>query len=367
LNKAEALRISLWLLIIIILTVGIGVKALLNRPTPKTVPISFKGVSKVYGGYRYVAIIRIDDFIVDQRFVSRIPDSLIYKSKYFINYEDLFIKWALKNEPDIPFVIGVITGCPTGNCSQYWNLYSELIRDYSWEVASHSRWHVRPPRDPNDYLGAIRDIESNITGYKVLTYILPFGRATKAEIKDVERNSCVRIVMTTTPFQLLIPTFSPNHITEVGFSVKLTDKLPWKPMLYLLGFLAEKFEGLLVIYTHVTSYDWREPTHLTIALSETISFLRGTEAWITTSRVLWLYENEAHLVKVYQINSTSFRISYNSSYLCNLRPIPVTLIFKISRGYKVLKVNAGDVTLKEYKRMPYVPGRAIVLKVNVFT
>ncbi len=309
--------------------------------------ITFDGLTRTYGGCNYAAIIRVDDLIVDNNFSKELPNTLIGKNKYFNNYENALIDWMLKNKPNVPLTIGVITGCPSGNCSYYWNIYSVLARR-GWEIASHSRWHVRPPRKPEDYLGSIKDIESNITNYSVVTYIAPFGKFSMSEILNLKKKTCVRVLMTTWPFQIRIPRFRRNDIVKIGFTVKLSQHLPWKPYLWIAIHMAKTIRGLLIVYTHATSYDWRNPSSLIHALAYTIGRLEQSNAWVTTPRELFSYELEVNSIEVIRINTTSFKILYSLKLPCNLNIVPVTLKFKVAKGYLVKTVLIDGKILPRY-------------------
>jgi hypothetical protein len=256
----------------------------------------------------------------------------------------------------------VITGCPSGNCSSYWALYSSLVKD-GWEIASHSRWHVRPPRSPSDYLGSIKDIEGNITGYVVLTYIPPFSKLSKDEAETLFNSTCVRIIMVNWPFQIRVHTFQVNRITKLGFTVKLSQKLPWKIMLRTSVSIARHIGGLVVVYSHATSYDWKDFKDLLSALSYTISYLMSSDSWITTPKRLWLYEVERTYVAVAPINDTAFKVIYDKNFkLCGLKPVPITLVFRLGKGYEVKGVTVNDTALTQYVRMPYIPKEGYVVK-----
>ena len=314
--------------------------------------IIYDGPSRIYGGCKYASVIRIDDFIVDSKFSRRIPIPIVNPNNYFNNYENIVIEWMLKEEPGVPLTVGVITGCPSGNCSYYWDLYSYLVKE-NWEIASHSRWHLRPPREPSDYLGSIKDIESNITGYRVVTYIAPFGKFSKNEINKLEKKTCVRIVMTTWPFQLRMPKFSPGGITKLGFTIKLSQYLPWKPYLWIVTKIAEEVKGLVVIYTHATSYDWRSPSSLISSINYVINYLNRSKAWITTPRELFAYELEISSIRIIRINATSFKVIYKYKLPCSLKKVPITIRFTIAKEYSVRSVLINGTKLPRLKAIHY--------------
>ncbi|MEB3851316.1 MAG: glycosyltransferase, partial [Desulfurococcales archaeon] len=254
--------------------------------------------ARYYNGALAAFIFRVDDFTVDPALSKRLPDSIADPGRWFENYQGLLVERVTGRYPWMRLVVGVITYCGSGNCSGGWRLCGTLASRYGWEVASHSRLHARPPRSAADYLGSIEDIEGNITGYRVLTYIEPFGKAGRGEVHALEERG-VRVFMTTVPEPPWKPRAGEAY-WRVGFTVKASSSLPWKPALQAALRAALVDGGVVVLYTHATSYDWRSPRDLLEAVDYTAGLLEGYQGlvWITTPGELYSYASEASRARV---------------------------------------------------------------------
>ncbi|MEB2836351.1 MAG: bifunctional polysaccharide deacetylase/glycosyltransferase family 2 protein [Desulfurococcales archaeon] len=242
-----------------------------------------------YGGADAALVFRVDDFVVDGALLHRLPDSIGEPHEWFENYELDLIDYVTTRYPWLRLTVGVITYCG-GDCEGTWRLYETLVKRYGWEVASHSRYHVRPPRSPSDYLGSLSDIEERIPGYRVLTYIEPFGRASQSELEQLRAHG-VRVFCTTT----LEPPLRPDvegGVLKLGFTVKASDKFPWHKWLSASIKLAEADGGVVVVYTHATSYDWRSPSDLLKAVDYIAREADSPRIWITTPGELYSYLEE---------------------------------------------------------------------------
>lgn len=262
-----------------------------SLPLPRYRAITVS-VAPYYAGAGAALIFRVDDFTVSPSLQRVIPDSIGAPTRWFSNYEEELVGYVTGKYPWLRVTAGVITYCGApGGCGESWSLYSRLVRVYGWEIASHSRYHVRPPRSPSDYLGSLEDIEGNLTGYKPLTYIEPFGDASSDELAQLYSHG-VRVVCTT----MIDPPTRPDvedGLLEIGFTVKASDKMPWREWLSSSLKLAMLQHGLVIVYTHATSYDWSDPQRLLEAVDYIASLANTSNVWITTPGELYSYLLEA--------------------------------------------------------------------------
>ncbi len=293
-------------------------------PPPRLVSVR---VSHYYGGAMAAFIFRVDDFTVDPAYSRMLPDNTVYPTEWFYNYEDELISHITSRYPWLRVTAGIITVCHSGGCGERWRLYASLARLYGWELASHSRYHVRPPRSPSDYLGSLSDIEGNVTGYRVLTYIEPFGQATRGEVSNLYRHG-VRVVATTTPEPPMPPDLDDGAPWLLGFTVKASDSLPWRSLLATELGVAILDGGVVVVYTHATSYDWRSPQHLLGAIdyiASTLEHYRGL-VWVTTPGELYSYIETASRVTLNSsIEGNTLVVDVSGSTPKGLWRIPVTI------------------------------------------
>ncbi len=286
-------------------------------------PVCFVCTTRFYMGFKDAVVIRVDDFTVDSKLAYKVPDNLVKPREWFRNYQYKLIEYIIKNHPEVKLVVGLITGSVGGNTSA-WRIYRVLVRKYGWEIACHTRLHVKPPRSPSDLLGCIRDVEGNITGYKVVTYIPPFGKTSRSELK-LMREHGILIVMKTTPLQLRLP----RDWMNLHYTVKMAHNLPWSYWLRITHYIAEKIHGVIIIYTHATSYDWRSWRELLDSFKKMINIVEDGETWITTPRTLLSYELERSFLRVTKINSTTFKILLSKQATPELTP--VTLEFTVMK------------------------------------
>ncbi len=276
------------------------------------------GISKYYGGFRCAAILRVDDFIVDASLLTKIPDSLKHPSMWFINYEEELVNYFVKKHPEARLVFALITGCVSGEYSKsLWRMYERLVKDYGWEAAAHTRMHDHPPRSQADIAGCVRDIEGNITGYKVLTYIPPFGEMGANE-KSVLEKLGVKICMKSSPLQLRVP----QDWFNMHYTIRMKHHFPWSLWLWIAHRIAERRSGVVVVCTHATSYDWCSPSELIRSFEKCLRIIEDGNTWITTPSYLYNYVVEACSSRLVQTGSVSFLV-YSEENM----GIPLTLVF----------------------------------------
>jgi len=311
------------ILILIILAALLLVPAV-REARSESGSVVYLGTSKYYAGYPSAFIFRVDDFIADPSELSSITFHIGNRTVTYQNFEMELISYILKNHPEMRMVFGVITADRSGlNNSEIWSLYSELVRAYGWEAATHTRYHHLPPRTIDDLKGSIEDIEGNISGYRVFTYIPPYGRTDRAEL-ELMRSLGIRIVISNKPFQLN----APSNWYDMHITLKIDGKHSWalrilKPIITLNA----RIGGVSVIYTHATSYDWKSPSQMVSALNETISTVESESTWITVPSELYKYSTERSYLSVEELNETSFRIELKRPL--DFQPIPVTLKFQV--------------------------------------
>ncbi len=316
---------------IIVAVVVLGLAVIPVRGSNGTQQVNVRiSKTRYYGGAAASIILRMDDFVVDPSFSKRIPDDFMNPTTYFGEYQSQIIHYITSKYPWLRPTIGLITMCPSGDCNAYWRMYAILIEKYGWEIASHSRYHTRPPRSPQDYLGSINDIESNITGYRVLTYIEPMGKTGKGELQLLREHG-VRVFCDSLP-SLPFPVEFEDGGT-LHFTVKAAKLLPWKPWLRTSIYIALASGGTIVFYTHPTTYDWDNAHQIEKALDYLVKSIEGKGFWYTTVRDLYyynlLYENSK--VTYHVINNTLFiNISLNRKSL-GKSSVPLTLQLYESR------------------------------------
>jgi cellulose synthase/poly-beta-1,6-N-acetylglucosamine synthase-like glycosyltransferase len=288
--KKRSLALPLAAVVILLsFTALAGVGGGFSLPRYRAVAV---GVAPYYAGAKAALIFRVDDFTVSPSLQERIPDSVVAPARWFSNYERDLIGYVTSRYPWLRITAGVITYCGVpGGCRGAWSLYSGLARVYGWEIASHSRYHARPPRSPSDYLGSLEDIEGNLTGYRPLTYIEPFGEASNDELAELYSHG-VRVVCTT----MIEPPVKPevgDGLLKLGFTVKASDKIPWRSWLSSSLKLAMLQHGLVIVYTHATSYDWSSPSSLLEAVDYIAGLANTSSIWVTTPGELYSYLYEA--------------------------------------------------------------------------
>jgi peptidoglycan/xylan/chitin deacetylase (PgdA/CDA1 family) len=327
----------LTLVLATILAIAIDINASEDRGT-----IKYEGAPKFYAKYSSAVIFRVDDFVADPSYIHNITFHLSRKNVVFQNYQMELIDHLLKNYPDMRLVFGVITGDISGsNNSDLWSLYAELVKDYGWEAASHTRYHLPPPRSQADVLGSILDIEGNITGYKVYTYIPPYGKIGKGELDNL-REAGVKIVMLDKPMQFNIP----NRWDNMRITIKMDRTLPWKTSLKLMHSFENTVGGVLIVYTHATSFDWKSGSQLLNAFDYAISVVNDGKTWITVPSELYKYEVERKAIIVTQLNETSFRVELKKSM--DFEPIPITLSFEVNRDVKAVYYDGSPLPKLNY-------------------
>ncbi|MEM0021805.1 MAG: hypothetical protein QW333_06395 [Fervidicoccaceae archaeon] len=310
-------------------------------------PIRYVGPTKFYANYSSACIFRVDDFVADPSEIYNITFHIGSKNITLHNYQMDLINYLLTSHPEARLVFGVITGDLSGeNNSELWSLYSVLVKEYGWEAASHTRYHLLPPRSTNDILGSIRDIEGNITGYKVLTYIPPYGKTDKKEL-GLLKEAGVKIIMSDKPFQFREPAeWSNLHIT-----LKISPSIPWVEPLKILHSIENRIGGIMVIYTHATSFDWKNSRQLEDAFNTALSVVEDGRTWITVPSELYKYYVERNNVQVYLINGNQFKIELRKAI--DFQPIPITFKFIVDREVKAVYFNNS--AMPELDSFGYIP------------
>ncbi|MGC8556557.1 MAG: hypothetical protein ACP5ML_00780 [Fervidicoccus sp.] len=324
--------------------------------------ITFKGVPKLYGNYDTAVIIRLDDFVADPYYISHGFPVIPGKStKAYQEYELDLINYLINNHPEARLVFGIVTSDNSGENNTYiWNLYREVVEEYGWEAASHTRYHQPPPRNITDILGSLKDIEGNISGYTVHTYIPPYGKVTKNELSILRENG-IKIVMSDKPYEITLP----KNWYDVHISLKMSDRLPWIDILRLELSLAKYTKnGCIIIYTHPTSFDWKDPEQMIKAFNEMLNIVEKGNNWITTPYELYRYSEEQSSVSIKAINSTSFYVYFDRKLNFSSQDIlPVTLVFQVSG--KVTDVTANGIQLQKLNSFGYVPKEGYLIRGNL--
>ena len=339
--------ITLWVsVMIIVCAVALSsLHSLAWDPSLIQLPRGYVLVEKAryYGGAQAAFVFRVDDYTVDSLYLKLLPDDFARPTRYYRNYQSILVEHITKNYPWLRLTLGVITSCPSGSCSVEWSLLNRLVQDYGWEAASHTRLHTRPPRYPQDYLGAVDDIESNITGYRVLTYIEPFGDTGPGELEDLAGRG-VKIMMDSLP-GIPEPLEFEDSIVRLHFTVKAADHLPWKPLLEVAIKEALVNGGVVVFYTHATSYDWQDPKDLVNAIDYVASTLWGERVWVTTPGELYSYLKvyEASRVK-YHVEGGSLVVDVAGDTPAYVWKVPLTIIIYTGEA-KVEGVEANGKAL----------------------
>lgn len=296
--------------------------------------ITYLGASKYYANYSSACIIRVDDFVADPAELTNITFHMKDRTVTYQNYQMDLISYLTKNHPEARLVFGIITGDMSGqNNSEIWSLYSQLVYSYGWEAASHTRYHLLPPRSIDDIEGSIKDIEGNITGYKVYTYIPPYGKVDKTEL-NLLKKSGIQIVMSDKPFQIR----APSHWYDFHITLKVDGSHPWfLDLLRSLHFVSNRIGGMIIIYTHATSFDWKNPSQMINTMEKSLSVVEDGKTWITVPSELYKYTLEIRLLKVVQINETSFDVSLKRQP--DFQPIPITLKFHVEGEVRAVYFN----------------------------
>ncbi len=295
--------------------------------------------SRYYMSADAAFVFRVDDYVVDPRAERLLPDSLASPTVYFANYQDLLTEKVTSSYPWLRLTLGVITGCPSGNCNDGWSRLSRLVTQYGWEVASHTRLHKRPPRDASDYLGALSDIEGNLTGYHVLTYIEPFGKAGPGELEALAAHG-VRVVMDTIPSLPSKPS-ARLPIVKMHFTVKASSRLPWRAWLSLALREAEASGGVVVLYTHATSYDWDSPGDMLALVDKVAAMLEGRHVWVATAGELYSYTRIYEATRLsYRIVGDTVEVRVDGNVPGDVWKVPISIII-YTGGARVVSVEAN--------------------------
>ncbi|MEB3787472.1 MAG: bifunctional polysaccharide deacetylase/glycosyltransferase family 2 protein [Desulfurococcales archaeon] len=300
--------------------------------------------ARYYGGADAAFIFRVDDYVVDPAYYDIIPDDLARPTRFFINYQEQLVDHVTREYPWLRVTLGVITSCHSASCQNGWDRLRELVYLYGWEAASHTRHHTRPPRSPGDLLGSIHDIESNLTGYRVLTYIEPFGKASKGEVQELAEHG-VRVVMDSIP-GLPMPMDVDDVPVRMHFTVKASATIPWRSLLDTALGEALTSGGVVVFYTHATSYDWPRSSMLTDAVDYAASRLEGRRVWVTTPGELYSYEKLYHDTQLsYNVDDHKLVISVEGPRHSDTWRMPLTLLIYTGH-HNVTSVEADGRPLK---------------------
>ncbi|MGC8909877.1 MAG: hypothetical protein ACP5O5_04755 [Fervidicoccaceae archaeon] len=310
--------------------------------------VSYLGPAKYYANYSSACIIRVDDFVADPAKLTTIDFNMGKRTVSFQNFQMELINYLVVHHPEARLVFGIITGDASGeNNTQLWSLYSELVHKYGWEAASHTRYHLLPPRTADDIAGSIRDIEGNISNYRVYTYIPPYGKVDGNEL-NMLRKLGIKIVMSDKPLQLKVP----SNWYDVHITIKIDGKHPWfMKFLEVTHYLNNRIGGVTVIYTHATSFDWKSPGQMDSYFNETLSNIEDGRTWITVPSELYKYSVESKMLKVVQLNETTFEVSLKKPV--DFQPIPVTLKFLVDGRVKAVYFNGTS--LPELDSFGYIP------------
>ena len=295
--------------------------------------------SRYYMGSDAAFVFRVDDYVVDPQAERLLPDNLAGPTVYFANYQDLLIEKVVSHYPWLRLTLGVITGCPSHDCGSGWERLSQLVTRYGWEAASHTRLHKRPPRDASDYLGSLSDIEGNLTGYHVLTYIEPFGEAGPGELEALAAHG-VRVVMDTLPSLPSKPS-TRVPLAKMHFTVKASSRLPWKAWLSLALREAEASSGVVVLYTHATSYDWDNPKDMLAMVDNVAAMLEGQHVWVTTAGELYSYMRIYEATRLsYHVVGDTVRVKVYGSVPGDVWEVPLSIIV-YTGGAQVVSVESN--------------------------
>jgi peptidoglycan/xylan/chitin deacetylase (PgdA/CDA1 family) len=326
-------------------------------------PVRFLGISKYYAGYSSACIFRVDDFVVSPEDIYTITFSAKNRYSSFANYQLELTSHITSKYPDVRLVVGLITNGGSGaKGAELWEQMNMLVRTYGWEIASHTRHHSLPPRSIDDIIGAVMDIEGNITGYRVYTYIPPYGKTSSGEARLLSQHG-VRIVVLSTPMQLLLP----RNWNRVHITVKMSDKLPWGLFLHMMHRVENVIGGTMIIYTHATSYDWRSAESLLKSFDKAIKAVKDNKTWITVPSELYRYELERKMIRVEQINATSYIV--RATKQLDFDPVPITLTFKVKAGVEDVRCNDTRLPRLEspgYRPVPGYTQRGDILLVNAY-
>ncbi len=296
-----------------------------------------------YGGADAAFIFRVDDYVVDPAYYHVFPDDFKKPARFFQNYQEQLVAHVTGEYPWLRVTLGVVTSCAGHSCDSGWSTLRYLVDGYGWEAASHTRFHTRPPKSPVDYLGSIDDIESNITGYRVLTYIEPLGKAEDYEIRNLA-NHGVRIVMDSSP-GIPEPVELEENPVRLHFTVKASHNLPWRPLLDAALREALASRGVIVFYTHATSYDWPDSLELLDAVDYAASMLQDRRVWVTTPGELYSYTRIYEESRIsYHVENGSLVIDINGSPPSDAWRMPLTIIIYTGEA-RVDSVEANGVEL----------------------
>ncbi len=300
--------------------------------------------ARYYGGADAAFIFRVDDYMVDPVYYDIIPDDLVRPTRFFINYQEQLVDHVTREYPWLRVTLGVVTSCQSVSCQSGWDRLRELVYLYGWEAASHTRHHTRPPRSPGDLLGSIHDIESNLTGYKVLTYIEPFGKAGKSEVQELAGHG-IRVVMDSMP-GLPMPMDLDDVPVRMHFTVKASATIPWRSLLDTALGEALAGGGVVVFYTHATSYDWPRGSMLLDAVYYAASRLEGRRVWVTTPGELYSYERLYHDTELsYNVEGHKLIISVEGHRPSDAWSVPLTVLI-YTGNHNVTSVEADGRPLK---------------------
>ncbi len=320
-------------------------------------------IAKFYGGYSAAVILRVDDFIVDERFEHYLPNDLKNPTEWFENYELQFINY-LKKYPRIKVAFGIITYCSNEtNCRKFWRIYNDLI-DKGWEACTHTTYHTFP-RSEGDIVSSILSINKHLN-YTVTTYIVPFGKMEKIEEKWAKEANITIIMKTLPPLQITVP----KNWLNVHATIKMAQNLPWFLLLKIFLPIAEKIHGVVIVYTHATSFDWDSSKTLLENLERLVNFLENKDVWITTPRELYEYEVLRNSVKIIRINETTYKLTLDKSINAT---IPLTLLFQISKTGNIKGVYKNNHLLEKlsavssdcYKEGYFIKNNKLVIIVKV--
>ena len=260
--------------------------------------IEYLGMAEYWNGHRAALIIRIDDLVVSRDDWYLYPQCGIW-SGYLI---DALI------EHDMKATLGLLTnryGWIYPVNVEDWAYIEKLVSEHGFEIASHTRYHLMPPRSREDVVGSFRDIEGNLTGYVLLTYIIPYGLYDDLDDLYVrEYGIPIMITIEAMYNSLKQPTASSNWRrmwVTTWWNENNSDLRHLFDRIYKRG-------GVMMVATHPHTFDWNNAEEQLESLKAFTEYLENKSVWYTTYGELWSYLYIASRVEVLRLNSTAFLV-----------------------------------------------------------
>lgn len=233
--------------------------------------VEYLGTAEYWNGHRAALVIRVDDLVVSRDDWYVYPQCGIW-SGYLID--------ALV-ERDMKATLGFLTnrhGWIYPVNVEDWAYVEELVREHGFEVASHTRYHRMPPRSREDVIGSFRDVEGNLTGYVLLTYIIPYGLYDTLDDLYVEEYGIPIMVTTEVVYDpLKRPTSSDwrRMWVTIWWNRNNSDLRGLFDRIYELG-------GVMIVATHPHTFDWTSAEEQLESLEVFAEHLESKSVWYTT-------------------------------------------------------------------------------------